>query len=260
VGTLLIALVLIAAAALAFTMLGLRVARRIVQRGVGDGHNDVSAAIFGVGGTIYAVFLAFLVITIWSSHEDARHNIAEEASLLTTLYRTSWVMEPTSAGRLRGLIREYTRVVIVEEWPIQAQSGGVSEHARVAALNMLRLFGSSRPDASRSDAAVEQLQLNLLAQLMADRNKRTLQAQERLSPMIWVVAIAEGVLVILMSFFLYPDRHWPHLIMSTMLAAMIAMLIYVVYIFEQPFQGLLPLTADPFVHSIPIYDSVDRTP
>src|SRR5215831_9186023 len=103
-GVLLLALALLCGAALAFTVVGIAVVRGVVRRGVGDGHNDVSAAIFGVGGTIYAVFLAFLVITVWSDYQSARDNVAEEASLLATLYRGSAAMEPESGGRLRALI------------------------------------------------------------------------------------------------------------------------------------------------------------
>ncbi len=257
-GVLLFALVLLCASALAFTLVGITVVRRVVRRGVGDGHNDVSAAIFGVGGTIYAVFLAFLVITVWADHESAGGNVADEASLLSTLYRGSIAMEPASGTRLRGLIREYTHAVITDEWPIQARTGAASERARAAGLGMIRLFGAIPAETRQADAAIDQLQLSLIAQIQADRNRRTLQAQESVSPVIWAVALANGLLVIIMSFFLYPDRDWPHVIMSAMLAAMVAMLIYVVFIFEQPFRGLLSLPPDAFTHSIQVYDSVDR--
>jgi hypothetical protein len=46
--------------------------------------------------------------------------------------------------------------------------------------------------------------------------------------------------------------------MSAMLAAMIAMLICVIFVFEQPFRGLLPMQPDAFAHSVEVYDSVDR--
>jgi hypothetical protein len=257
-GVLLLALVLLSAASLAFTLFGLAAVRRLVRRGVGEGHNDVSAAIFGVGGTIYAVFLAFLVISVWADHDSARSNMAEEASLLTTLYRGSTAMEPSSGARLRAVIREYTQAVIVDEWPIQAENGGASEKARTAGLEMYRVFGAKPPAARQADAAIDQLQLHLIAQIQGDRNKRTLQAEELVSPVIWAVALANGLLVIVMSFFLYPDRDWPHVVMSAMLTAMIAMLIFVVFIMEQPFRGLLPLQPDAFAHSLQVYDSVDR--
>jgi hypothetical protein len=257
-GVLLLALVLLIGAALAFTIVGITAARRLVRGGVGDGHNDVSAAIFGVGGTIYAVFLAFLVITVWSDHENARTNVSEEASLLSTLYRGSAAMEPESGTRLRGLIREYTQAVITEEWPIQARTGGASERARSAGLQMFRLFGAIPPATREADLAIDQMQLRLLAELQADRNKRILQASAEVSPLIWVVALANGLLVIVMSFFLYPDRDWPHVMLSAMLSAMIAMLIYVVFVLQQPFRGLLPLHPDAFTYSFQVYDSVDR--
>ncbi len=259
-GVLLLALALLCGAALAFTLVGITIARKVVRRGVGDGHNDVSAAIFGVGGTIYAVFLAFLVITVWADHDSAKSNAAEEASLLGTLYRGSTAMEPTSGAQLRGVIREYTRSVIVDEWPVQARTGGTSEKARAAGLKMFRVFGAMPPETRQADMAIDQTQLALIAQAQADRNRRILEAEEKISPLIWAVAIANGLLVILMSFFLYPDRDWPHVVMSAMLAAMIFMLIYVTWILEQPYRGLLPLGPDPFVHSLEVYDSVDRTP
>ena len=256
---LVVTLLLVSAAALAFTYLGVTVVRRVVRHGVGDGHNDVSAAIFGVGGTIYAVFLAFLVITVWADHDDAKNNVADEASLLGTIYRASTAMEPQSGVRLRGLIRVYTREVIEEEWPVQAQSGGTSEKAREAGLNMFRLFGETPPAIRQNDMSIQQTILGLIAQMQADRNKRTLLSQERLSPLIWWTAIVNGVLVVVMSFFLYPDSNRSHVIMSAALAVMIVVLLHVISLFAKPFGGLMPLKPDAFAHSLAVYDSVDRT-
>src|SRR4051812_41976847 len=106
--SLLLFLTVICAASLSFALLSIVGLRRLVGPGFGKVHNEVLAAIFGVGGTIYAVFLAFLVITVWNVHEEARVNVADEASQLSTLYRSSHAMEPESGARLRQLIRDYT--------------------------------------------------------------------------------------------------------------------------------------------------------
>jgi Ni/Fe-hydrogenase subunit HybB-like protein len=123
---------------------------------------------------------------------------------------------------------------------------------------MFGVIGATSPQVRQGDAAIQAMQLSLMAQLQADRNKRTLEASEEVSPVIWTTAIVTGFLVILMSFFLYPDRDWPHVVMSSMLAVMVFMLIYVVYIFSRPFSGLAPLRADAFEHSLAVYDSVDK--
>src|SRR5215831_8089864 len=85
---------IICVGAVGFTFIGLGAVRRLVSRGVGGEHNLVSSAIFTVGGTIYAVFLAFLVVAAWQANDAAKANVAEEASLLCTLYRGSTAMEP----------------------------------------------------------------------------------------------------------------------------------------------------------------------
>ena len=159
---------------------------------------------------------------------------------------------------MRLLIRRYTHAVIDDEWPIQARSGGAAESARAAGLGMFRLFGALAPQVRQGDAAIDQMQLALIAQVQADRNKRTLQAEESLSPLIWATALINGLLVLTISFFLEADRVWLHVALCGVLAVMIATLLSVVFILDRPFGGLLPLQPDAFVHSLGVYDSVDR--
>jgi hypothetical protein len=243
---------------LAFALLGVIAVRRLLHRHIGDGHNDVLSAIFQAGGTIYAVFLAFLVVVVWQSYDAAHANIAEEASLLATLYRGSTAMEPASGETLRSLIRQYTHAVITDEWPVQARYGGTSNKARAAGLDMFRIFGSMPPQARQNDSVIDQVALTLIAQVQSDRNKRTLEAGESISSVIWSAAIVNGVFVVIMSFFLYADRGWPQIVMCSILAIMIATMLCVVFILQRPFGRLLPLDPKPFIHSLEVYDSVDE--
>jgi hypothetical protein len=252
----LIVLLLAFLGAAGFAFAGVTLVRGFVRQRLGEGHNDMCSAIFQTGGTLYAVFLAFLVVAVWQSHDAAHANVAEEASLLCTLYRGSTAMAPAEGEALRGVIRRYTHAVIDDEWPIQAQVGGASETARSAGLAMFRLFGA--PQAQIGSVAVEQTELSLVAQIQADRNKRTLQAGETLSPLIWVTAVAIGLLVLIISFFLEADLVSIHIALSGLLAIMIATLLSVVLILDRPFGGLMPLAPDAFVHSLGVYDSVDR--
>jgi hypothetical protein len=251
-------LLIICAAALIFAYLGITVARRVMRHGVGGGHNEVSAAIFNVAGVIFAVFLAFLVITVWKAHDDAVDVASDEGALLSTLYRGTAVMEPESGSRLRAAIRKYTRAVIADEWPLQARTGDAHPRARVEALNMLAVFGAPGSAARPGDQSVEQMQLGLITQIISDRTKRRLLAKHAVEPVIWWVAVLSGALVIIMSFFLYPDRDWPHVIMSGMLAAIIFMLTYVMAIFDRPFGGLMPLAPEAFADALKVYDSADQ--
>lgn len=251
-------LVILCAGAVGFTATGLAVVRPLVRRDLSSGHNETSGPIFVVAGTVYAVFLAFVVVASWEAHTNAQDAVSDEASLLATLYRGSTAMERQSGDRLRAIIRQYTQGVIVEEWKLMAL-GRYSEKARQAGREMYRVFGAMPPQTRRDEAVIDQAQLATLAQFEADRHKRLLMAEDSLSPLIWWTAIINGLLVIAMSFFLSADRGWPHLVASAVLAVMIVMFLYVISIFAKPFAGLLPLQPTAFERSLDVYDSVDRS-
>src|SRR5215472_14145392 len=91
-------IVLATAGATAYATAGVWLGRRLLHKRLTDGHREVLVALFQTGGTLHAVFLAFLVVAVWQSYDSARANVAEEASALATLYRASTGMEST-AGR-----------------------------------------------------------------------------------------------------------------------------------------------------------------
>jgi hypothetical protein len=250
--------ILVVLGAVGFAAIGVLIARRVVAPQVAEGHNDVLVPIFLTAGTIYAVFLAFLVVAVWESYDAAHDNAAEEASTLTTLYRASTGMEKTSGDEMRLLIRDYTEAVIHDEWPVQAASGVASPKARAAALGMYRLFGHIPPNVRQSDSAIDQAALQLIAQIQTDRNRRTLQAGESLPSIMWLASIGSGVLVLLLSFFLYMDRAWPHAM--GVMAAMFALLLLITFVLSRPFVGPMALQPEAFEHSLSVYDTVDKTP
>jgi hypothetical protein len=246
--------------AVIFVALGVMLVRGLVHHHVAEGHNDVLVPIFLTAGTIYAVFLAFLVVAVWESYDAAHDNAAEEASTLATLYRASTGMEPTSGAQMRHLIRDYTEAVAKEEWRIQAATGGASPHARTAALGMYRLFGQLPANVRQSDAAIDQAALQLVSQVQTDRNRRTLQAGESLPAIMWVASIGSGVIVLVLALLLYMDRAWPQILATSLMAGLFAMLLGVTFVLSRPFVGPMALQPDAFEHSLTVYDSVDKTP
>ena len=253
-------LVLVGVGAIAATALGIIIVRQLIHHHVAEGHNDVLVPIFLTTGTIYAVFLAFIVVAVWEDYGIAHSNIADEASALATLYRESTGMDKAAGTELRTLIRDYTEAVVTEEWKIQAETGGASEKARSAGLHMYRLFASLEPSVRQNDLAVDEAALTLIDQIQADRNRRTLQAGEAVSPVIWIAVIGCGIIVVTMTFFLYMDRAWPQIVVASSMSGMIAMLLCITFLLSHPFLGPMALQPEPFEHSLHVYDSVDKTP
>lgn len=232
------------------------VVRRFVAPFVREGHNDVLVPLFLTAGTLYAVLLAFLVIAVWESYGEAKTNAAEEASTLTTMYRQTAGMPLDERSAMRGLLREYTEAVVNDEWPIQTANGSASPKARQAIVAIYGEFGSMKPGEASSPVSLEFLRT--FSTVAADRNRRTLQASEQLSPVLWFAILFGASIVAGMSFILFMEVFWPHAVMSGLMAVLIGTLLLITFALDRPFAGPLPLDAGAFEHSLSVFDSVDK--
>lgn len=230
--------------------------RRFIGKHVREGHNDVLVPLFLTAGTLYAVLLAFLVIAVWEQYNAAKDNVAEEASTLATMYRQTAGMPPDEQKQMRVILREYTEAVIKDEWPIQAQSGAASPKARHFIAELYRTFGALPADDQTTPVSVEFL--HTYSTVTADRNRRTLQANEELPAVLWLGLLVGAAIVVGMSFLLYMEVAWPHIFMSFLMSSLMLTMLTITLLLNQPFTGPLALDSDSFEHSIAVFDSVDQ--
>src|ERR1700674_3714907 len=108
--------VIVVGAAIVFALVGVTAVRNAMRGRVREGHNDVLVPIFLTTGTIYAVLLGFLVIAVWEQYDAAKRNIADEASLLTTMYRQTYGMPADEQRQMREYLKAYTEAVVGDEW------------------------------------------------------------------------------------------------------------------------------------------------
>jgi hypothetical protein len=166
-----------------YAVAGVAIVRRFLHGRVREGHNDVLVPLFLTAGTLYAVLLGFLVITVWESCGEVKANAADEASTLATLYRQTNGMGSMQQRTLRGYLRQYAEAVAGDEWQIQAAIGGASPKARKALADIYRSFGSIPRAETSSSISIEFLQT--LRTVASDRKRRTLQASEGLPAVLW---------------------------------------------------------------------------
>jgi hypothetical protein len=95
-----IALVLIGVA-VASSVAGLLVVRRLVPAAVLQPQHDVASPKFQVIGTLYAVPLAFVVVVVWQQFQSASVTVDVEATKLSDLYRDAEEYPEAERVRLR---------------------------------------------------------------------------------------------------------------------------------------------------------------
>jgi hypothetical protein len=245
--------------AIGLSLFGVWLGRAAVSRSRGDGHHEVLGTLLQTAGTMHAVFLAFLVVAVWQSYDAARANVAEEASSLATLYRSTVAMDQHTGEEMRQTIRNYVNAVIDKEWVIQAQTGGASDAARAAGLALYRVIGREPPELKQIYSAIDGSTLEILSQIQSDRNKRTLQAEQSLPLLVWAVAIGSGLMVLIMSFLMLMERLSTQIFATSLLACTIGLLLCTTFVFSRPFSGPMSISPDAFAHSLEVFRSVDAT-
>jgi hypothetical protein len=242
--------------ACAYSAIGIWLGRVFIRRR-GDGHHEVLGTLLQTGGTMHAVFLAFLVVAVWQSYDAARSNVAEEASSLTTLYRSSIAMDQGTGRQLRDGLRRYVDAVVNKEWSIQAETGGASEDARAASVMLYRVLGQEAPEAKQINSAIDSTALELLSQIQSDRNRRTIEASQSLPSIVWLVAIGSGAIVLAMSFLMIMEHLLTQIVATTLLACTIGLLLCTTFVLSRPFSGPMAIQPDSFAHSLEVFRSVD---
>jgi len=155
--------------------------------------------------------------------------------------------------KARKLLGEVGLGERMDHYPVQLSGG---EQQRVA---LARAFVTEPPIvmADEPTGNLDSTNGRLVLDLLLDRNKRLLQASESLSWVMWVAAVGGGMITVGMSFVLYMDKPRPQVVMTSVLAALIGVLLFIMAVFNHPFQGPLAITPEPFESSIKLFDQID---
>ena len=238
-----------------YSVVGVVAVRHFLHRRVREGHNEVIAPVFGAAATLYAVLLGFLVVLVWQQYDNAKANVNDEASTLSTIYRISNGMPDDEQKQVRTTLRAYATAVVEKEWEVQV-NGQAAPEARKAVGDLYRTFRTLSPEVAASPINAEfARQVSAVA---VDRNKRTLASQDALPSALWAGLFVGELLVLALTFLLYMERRLMHILVSAGFATFIGILLVVTIMLDHPFYGQLALGPDAFEHSLSVFDSVDK--
>ncbi len=194
-------------------------------------------------GVIYGLLLGLLAVATYQNLSDVEKAVGSEASSLAALYRDVSVYPEPARTELKGLLRDYTRYVIDEAWPLQKKGlvppGGVKKVAAV-----WERLASFEPD-TKAQEALHETALHQFNVFFEHRRTRLYSVTSGIPAMLWYT-VAVGALLNMILMWLFDLRLSLHLLLGGILSFFLATMISLIVLMDHPFLGEVSISPHAF--------------
>jgi hypothetical protein len=225
---------------------GLLVIRKLYPHYKCKLHNDIAGFIFATLGVIYAVLLAFIVVITWQDFDKAQDVTVNEANCIAALYRDATPFPAEFRVELKSKLTNYVRDIINEEWQMMG-TGQRSASVQNIQEELWKLYGGFQPknETQKIFLAESVKKLNQAAEM---RRQRIVYASTGINPLLYFVLFAGSFITIAFTMLFGTENIIPHLIMVSLLAAMISITLFTVIAMDYPFTGDISIKPDVFIN------------
>jgi hypothetical protein len=206
--------------------------------------HDVGGYLLSVIGTMYAVILGLIVVDAMGRFQEARLTTERESNALANVILLSKQLPSEKRIQVQRLTRKYIAHVLEDEWPI-LDYGEFAPVARRTAVDLIDAISDFDPQSGK-DAAIYGAEIEALGEFWNCRRSRINTAAHGLPALEWVVLIVGGVLTVAFTYFFKLEHLRIQIIMTAMVAAMIALCLFLVLMFGYPYSGELKVDPSHF--------------
>ncbi len=208
-------------------------------------HNDVAGPIMGTIGTILAVLLSFMVVTVWSQYNDSENTVQKEASAIADLHRLAGGFSDPFRTELHADLDRYLRDVIDAEWP-KMRTGGISARAQRDAIATVSLVNSYTPRDAR-EVQLDSQVLELTRNMIDSRRLRLHDNETGIPPVLWVVMLLTSAIAVCFMYLFRVERPWMRFAMVVAFTATVALIFVLIAELDYPFRGDTHITPHSFI-------------
>jgi hypothetical protein len=207
-------------------------------------HNDIAGFIFATLGVIYAVILAFIVVVTWGDYDKANDLTKNEANALASLAQDARAFPPEVSSRIKEDLTAYVNAIIRDEWRVMVYGKG-SIQVEQSQERLWTTYTGYDPanETQKTFLAVSVNKLNDAGEL---RRQRIHTAAYGLHPILYSVLIIGSIITIAYTMLFGTENFTEQLVMTSCLAAMIALTLFTVIILDYPFSGSYGITPNNF--------------
>ncbi|TDU04792.1 uncharacterized protein DUF4239 [Streptomyces sp. 846.5] len=221
---------------LALAALLLWLLQRFVPHPRRESHNDVAGFIFAGIGVIYAVLLAFVVISVWTSVDAARQTTFKEANALAGVYWISRELPLPGGATIEHATLDYAHTVQDAEWPLMG-SHRSSPQATQEVYAIRDAVNSFQPTTPQQQVLYEHA-VTHVEDLATERRARLTEVEDSVPPILWGALILGAVVTIGFTYLFGLSNTLVHSLMVLSLTALVVGSLILVKEMNYPFLGV----------------------
>jgi hypothetical protein len=220
------------------------VRKRYAKTSGGITHNDVAGPIMGTVGTVLAVLLTFMVVTVWQEYDNAAQGADSEAAELSDLYHESSALPESIGKRIRTDIIDYMHIVIRDEWPLM-KAGLDSREAQRIAMRLVINVQAYEPKTMGQQTAQADA-LGHVHNFLDARRTRLFNNGESVPGLVWAMMLFVAAITICFAYFFKVVNARAQLLMIMGLAAVVGATFLMIAELDLPFRGPLQIPPHSF--------------
>jgi hypothetical protein len=225
-------------------LLAMAVVRRSTVFAALEAHTEVAGFVYAVLGVIYAVILAFVVIAVWEEFEKAELYVELESNALADLYRLGEGLPGSDREGVQATLLAYVQAVRGQEWETMSR-GEPGARAEILSDELWRAYRNFEPSTERETALLN-ASLSRLTEFSDARRLRLHESQNVLPGLLWGMLFVGGIITVGFSFLFGVRSARSQAVITVLLSATVALLLFLVYAIDRPFQGDLRVGSDTF--------------
>ncbi|MEV6238899.1 hypothetical protein [Lentzea sp. NPDC051838] len=221
------------------------ITRRFGSEEVGEKNLSAGGSVFSIVAGLHAVLVAFILISLFDSSNNAEEQVQREANALVAVDWSSDSLPEPAKTKVEGLIRDYVSTVVDQEWPRMREGEDVGNEGW-ATLNQLReTIATSAPDGDwQEDRKTEAA--NQLWEAYQARQERLDAAGNGVNPVVWLALLIGTGLSLLFPYLFGGPNLISQLLITITLSSTLVLLLFAIYQMQNPFSGGVAIPPDAF--------------
>lgn len=207
----------------------------------------VSGTIFSLFGSIYAFFIGFCIVTLWSTFNTTKANLAEEANALLV---ASYISRNfNDSGGFRNAVAAYLESVVQDEWPSMDKGNAMSGISKQHFDTIWDAFRAIKPGNKEDNSIYAELGTTLMLSSKL-RAARALSLSGNLYPPVWIIMLI-GFLGICVELHANgAKRNMKKFFVESIVVFTILSCMYFIFDINTPFSGSVNISPQAFVSAL----------